>query len=91
MLEYITKTVYSETVPTSVFKESKTMTRKVFTKFLKLCSKGIFVYKDDVYKQKDGVAMGSPLALLLANWFVSKNENTIFNQDHTCKLVFYAR
>ena len=35
--------------------------------------------------------MGSPLAPLLANWFVCKVENTIFNQDLACKPVFYRR
>ena len=91
VIDDITETVFSETAPTSVFRESKNITRKVFKNILKLCSEGIFVYKDNVYKQVDGVAMGSPLAPLLANWFVCKVENNIFDQDNTCKPVFYKR
>ena len=46
-----------------------------------------------MYKQCDGVAMGSPLAPLLANWFVCKMENKILEnkQHHACKPFFYKR
>ena len=44
-----------------------------------LCSEPVFLYKEQVYKQIDGVAMGSPLAPLLANWFVSKIEQNILS------------
>ena len=91
VIEDIIKTVYSEAAPTSVFRTSKTITDRVLRNMLYLCSESIFIYKDSVYKQIDGVAMGSPLAPLLANWFVCKVENTIFNQDLACKPVFYRR
>ena len=44
---------------------------------LTLCSESVFLYKNSVYKQCDGVAMGSPLAPLLANWFVVSIEKKI--------------
>ena len=58
---------------------------------LKVCSQSIFLYNDKVYKQVDGVAMGSPLAPLLSNWFVSKIENNILKQDIECKPIIYKR
>ena len=35
------------------------------TKLLTLATQGIFMYKDKIYKQTDGVAMGSPLHWLM--------------------------
>ena len=35
--------------------------------------------------------MGSPLAPLLAEWFVTKLETNIFNQNITCRPLFYKR
>ena len=58
---------------------------------LEICSKSIFLYKDQVYMQIDGVAMGSPLAPLLAEWFVTKIENTIFNSNIPSQPLFYRR
>ena len=58
---------------------------------LNVCSESIFLYRDQVYKQHDGVAMGSPLAPLLAEWFVSRFENKILQSDISCKPTFYKR
>ena len=38
---------------------------------LNLCSQSVFLYNNKVYKQIDGVAMGSPLGPVLANLFMS--------------------
>ena len=57
---------------------------------LQICSESIFVYNNAVFKQQDGVAMGSPLAPLLAEWFVSKVENQVIDQS-SCKPKYYRR
>ncbi|MGL5708699.1 MAG: reverse transcriptase domain-containing protein [Aeromonas sp.] len=45
-------------------------------RLLFLCTSNIqFMFNNDIYRQKDGVAMGSPLAPLLADIFMSKLEN----------------
>ena len=36
---------------------------------LKFATSGIFLYRDKLYRQVDGVAMGSPLGPSLANFF----------------------
>ena len=67
--------------------------RRVFTNILKLCSESVFLYKGMAYKQIDGVAMGSPLAPLLANWFVANIEDKILSDTtlNYCKPVIYKR
>ena len=63
----------------SVFTKSK-ITKKVFKNILKTCSQSIFCFNNQVFKQIDGLSMGSPLAPLLANWFVSKLETGLLNE-----------
>ena len=70
---------------------TKEITKTALKHMLEVCSESIFLYKDGVYKQHDGVAMGSPLAPLLAEWFVSKIENNIMQQDISYKPIFYKR
>ena len=39
-----------------------------------LCTKNVhFTFNEEVYKQKDGVAMGSPLGLVFADIFMVNN------------------
>ena len=56
--------------------------------YIQLCSQIKFLYNEKVYKQVDGVAMGSPLAPLLANWFIASKENTQNNVK--TKPIFYT-
>ena len=44
--------------------------KESFIKLLTIATQGIFMYKDNIYKQTDGVAMGSPLGPSLANFFL---------------------
>ena len=90
VIEDITDTVYSSNAKSSFFRES-TITKRVFKQMLTKCSESIFLYKDHVYRQRDGVAMGSPLAPLLANWFVARIENNILQQDLPYKPILYRR
>ena len=48
--------------------------RKNFLKLLRFATSGEFLYKDKIFKQVDGVAMGSPLVLTLANLFMAHYE-----------------
>ena len=50
-------------------------------KLLSLCTENIqFTFNDTIYRQKDGVAMGSPLGPLFADIFMSKLENDQLKQ-----------
>ena len=51
-----------------------------------------FMFNNKFYKQIDGVAMGSPLGLALANIFMCSFEN-IWLKDcpHSLKSVFYRQ
>ena len=44
-----------------------------------------------MYEQIDGLSMGSPLAPILANWFVSKIENSILEDPTIKQPKFYRR
>jgi hypothetical protein len=90
VIDDIAETVYATNAESSFFIDSK-ITPKVLKNMLKVCSQSIFLYDHKVYKQIDGVAMGSPLAPLLANWFVSKIENTILRQNIDYKPIIYRR
>ena len=48
--------------------------QKHFRKLLSFATSGEFLYKDKLYKQVDGVAMGSPLGPTLANLFLGHLE-----------------
>ena len=44
------------------------------------CSKTAFIFIDKIYKQIDGVSMGSPLGPLLANVFMRELEKDIIQK-----------
>ena len=44
--------------------------KESFIKLSTIATQGIFIYKDKIYKQTDGVAMNSPLGSSLANFFL---------------------
>ena len=64
--------VYSKN-SSSIFAKSK-ITKAILKNLLRTCSQSILVFNEDVHQQIDWLSMGSPLALLLANWFVSELE-----------------
>ena len=74
----VTYVVYEQNT-SSIFAKSK-MTKTVFKNLLRACSQSIFVFNGNVYQQVDGLSMGSPLAPLLANWFVSDLETVLFHK-----------
>ena len=65
-----------------------------FTKFIKLmkfATGGMFLHNDRLFKQVDGVAMGSPLGPSLANFFLGYLEETRFFNDSSIKPKLYVR
>ena len=64
---------------------------KHFKKLLEFATSSIFLYKDKVFKQVDGVAMGSPLGPTLANLFMAHLEKEWMKEEcspkHYCRYV----
>ena len=50
-----------------------------------------FLFNGDVFDQIDGVAMGSPLAPILANLFMSNLEEKFLNSMEGNEVLFYKR
>ena len=53
------------------------MEKHAFIKLMKLATQGMFLYNGELFKQIDGVAMGSPLGPTLANFFLANLENKL--------------
>ena len=51
----------------------------IFKRMMTLATGGIFMYKDKLYKQVDGVAMGGPLGPTLANFFLAHIEGWLLD------------
>ena len=64
------------------------MKKEVFIKLLRLANQEMFLYKDKLYQQHDGVSMGSPLAPTLANFFLAHIENIRKTIRLSSKIVF---
>ena len=67
------------------------MDKHIFVKLLRSVCEGLFLYKDCLYKQIDGVAMGSPLRPTLANFFLAHMETKILDSNCVCLPKLYAR
>ena len=73
------KVVYSPDFPKAVFIE-----------LMQMVTSGVeFSFNNTMYRQTDGIAMGSPLGPVLVNIFVGYNENKLF--DFSVKPQFYKR
>ena len=57
--------------------------------FLFATSKTHFIFNNKFFNQIDGVAMGSALALLLANIFMDSHESNWLNEYSLNKFIFY--
>ena len=73
-----------ELILDKIYKEKRIKTklkRKDMKKLLEICTKEMhFSFNDVIYRQTDGVAMGSPLGPVLANVFMVELENTLVPQ-----------
>ena len=86
-IEIVTKKVFERK------RKVNGLSRTDFRRLLSLSTKGtVFLFNGNYYRQKDGVAMGSPLGPVLANAFLCHYE-TKWIED--CPLafmpIFYAR
>ena len=69
IIEIACNYVYSNVSPTQ-----PNFDRKHFKRLLQMATSGEFLYKDRLFNQIDGVAMGSPLGPTLANLFLANLE-----------------
>ena len=67
------------------------MKKEVFIKLLRLANQGMFLYKDKLYQQHDGVSMSSPLAPTLANFFLAHIENKLLGKQSDFLPKLYSR
>ena len=58
------------------------MEKHAFIKLMKLTTQGMFLYNGELFKQIDGVAMGSPLGPILANFLLANLENKLLNETN---------
>lgn len=65
--------------------------KKSFKKLLSCATNGIFMYKDEIYSQTDGVTMGNPLGPTLANFFMAHMENKVLLETGTHMPKLYLR
>ena len=70
-LKETTEIILNNYNPTSFFNISKTILNKLL---VFATSESIFIYKDRIFNQIDGVSMGSPLGPSYANIFMCFNE-----------------
>ena len=59
--------------------------KSVFRQLMFMATQGLFMYNDKLYKQIDGVTMGSHLGPTLANFFLGCLEEKIL--EHNCNVV----
>ena len=74
-IDIILKKFYVEKVMNTTIK--KNSMRKLIKD---TCKKTVFAFDNEIYKQIDGVSMGSPLAPVLANIIMTELENTMIKE-----------
>ena len=62
-----------------------------FKELMTFATQGLFLHKNKLYQQIDGVAMGSPLGPTLANFFMANIETDLFLKQLDCQPKFYVR
>ena len=55
--------------------------KKVFIELMQLATSGLFLYKDKLFRQVDGVTMGSPLGPTLANFCLALFEEQLLEKS----------
>ena len=85
-IDVITNTIYKSNTRPAVTKE-------VFKKMLEIATSGMFLYRDKLYKQVDGVSMGSPLGPTIANFCLAHFESQLLsnNSDENSSPNLYLR
>ena len=64
--------------------------KKIFKKLLNLATKRMFLYKDKLFQQIDGVSMSSPLGPIIADFFLAETKTRLLLQqlNSTPKVYF---
>ena len=65
--------------------------KEVFKKLMFCDTQGLFMHKDRLYKQIEGVTMGSPLGPTISNFFLGHLEEKIFDDKSICLPKLYLR
>ena len=65
--------------------------KNVFRKLMFTATQGLFMYDNKLYKQVDGVTMGSPLGPTLANFFLGCTEEKTFAHNKKLLPKLYLR
>ena len=64
--------------------------KKTFKELLKFATSGVFLYKDRLFKQVDGVTMGPSLGPTLAHFCFAYHENRLLDETNF-KPYLYVR
>ena len=64
---------------------------EAFVQLMKKATGGMFLHRDVLYQQTDGVSMGNPLAPTMANFFLGYLEEHLFKTATLNDPAFYAR
>ena len=67
------------------------ITKEVFVKLMHLATECMFLFKDELYKQVDGIALGSPLDCTMANFILGHLETLIFKDLMSYNPKLYVR
>ena len=93
MYLHVTETI--SIITNIIFKDTDVFNgfnKKQFTKLLCFAVQdNVFMFNNELFKQVDGVAMGSPLGPLFANFFLSFLEQKYFTEYNNVKPTFYVR
>ena len=65
--------------------------KSTFVKLMNIATSGLFMYKDKLYRQVDGVTMGSPLGPTLANLCLAHFESKLLANTNILRPTFYLR
>ena len=60
-------------------------------KLLRLANQGIFLYKNNLFQQHDGVSTASPLTSTMANFFLSSLKNKLLKTQSQFHPKLYLR
>ena len=85
-INMISNNIYKENNPSPPAFE-----KDVFVKLMRLATQGLFLYKDTLHNQIDGVTMGCPLGPTLANFFMAHMENQLLCNDPEASPKLYLR
>ena len=85
-IDMIVNYIYKENNPSPPSFE-----KDVFVKLMRIATQELFLYKDTLYKEIDGVTMGCPLGPTLANFFIAHMENQLLYNDPEASPKLYLR